>query len=70
MCIWGNKYWSDVGKKIEHYPNTSFSDFMSNSVQNYLFLKPIVYEENLKIMSNLKNKQSCGYDGINMPLVK
>jgi len=57
-------------KKIEYCHNTSFSDFMSNSVQNSLFLKPVIDEEIKKIVSNFKNKQSFGYDGIKMPLVR
>ena len=67
-----NNFFTNIGsmlaKIIEHYHNTSFSDFMSNSVQNSLFLESVIDGRNLKqIVQMLK---SCGYDGINMPLVK
>ena len=67
-----NNFFTNIGamlaKKIEHCHNTIFSDFMSNIVQNSLFLESVIDGRNLKqIVQILK---SCGYDGINVPLVK
>ena len=43
---------------------------MSNDVLNSLFLNGVTKEEVIKEVKNLKSKQSCGFDGINMYTVK
>ena len=43
---------------------------LSKSLQIYLFLEPVIDEEIKQIASNFKNKQNCGYNGINMSFVK
>ena len=43
---------------------------MSNTVQNTLFLEPVVDDQVLQIVSKFKTKQSCDYNGFNMLLIK
>ena len=38
-----------LAKQIKHCHNTSFSDFMSNSVHISLFLEPVIGAESLRL---------------------
>ena len=51
-----NNFFTNIGlmlaKAIEHCHNTSCSDLMSITVQNSLFLEPVIDKEILKSVSN------------------
>ncbi len=59
-----------LAKKIPNCNDCYFADCMPSPLSNSMFLSTIAECEILEIVNIFNNKTSCGYDGINMRLVK
>jgi len=59
-----------LAEKIDKCPGRNYSNFLSNSVVNSMYLSPVTEDEIIKIVSKFRNKTSCGYDDMNMTVVK
>ena len=68
-----NNYFSSIGDELaRNIPpsNKQFVDFLGPSNDNSMFLVPTDRNEIIDIVSNLQNKKSSGFDGINNFILK
>ena len=68
-----NEYFSSIGENLaQNIPASDkhFVDFLGNPNPDSIFFVPIHKYEILDIVSNLDNKKSSGYDGVNNFLLK
>ena len=69
-----NNYFINIGPNLANNitppHNRHFSDYMEKKVNKSIFLKPVTDNEILGLVNSFKNKYSCGYDGLNMYLIK
>ena len=58
-----------LAKKIQTCQSSDNTQFLENSIANSMYINPVSDDEIVKVVSKFKNKQSCGYDDINMLVV-
>ena len=67
------EFYSTVGRELAGkipQSNKNFAEYLDTQIGNSLYLAPTDENEIQKIIGNLKNKNSCGYDGISNILLK
>lgn len=74
ICNKFNDFFTNIGpnlaEKINPVPGIDYSIYMKEPLLNSMFLSEVSTEEIVRIVNNFKAKTSCGYDNINMSLVK
>jgi len=74
ICNYFNSFFVNIGPSlatnIELYPGKDSSSFLGKGVVNYTYLNPIMEKEIMYIVSKFRNKHYCGYDDVNMVIVK
>lgn len=69
FCEFYSNIGSDLAKKIPTSKKT-FSDYLDTHIRNSIYFAPTDENEIETIVKNLKNKKSCGFDGISNILLK
>ena len=59
-----------LAKNIPLCENNSFRDYITNRSEATMFLEPTCEKEIVNVIKAFQNKTSCGYDGIDMNIVK
>ena len=69
-----NDFFTNVGpnlaKKIRKVNDVAFTEYMNDATVSSMFLRNVTPEEIFTVVSKFKNKTSCGYDNINMSIIK
>ena len=68
-----NNFFVNVGPSLANNiprSNDVFTRYLSDKVEDTLFLKPVTEEEIIKLVNNSKHKKSKDHDDIDMCLVK
>ena len=67
------EYFTNIGKNLSkeiQNTNIDIHDYLKGDFQNSCFFDPTTPDEINKIVSSLKNKNSCGFDDINIKAIK
>ena len=74
ICKSFNNFFVNIGqslaKNIELYPGKDSSSFFRIGSVNSIDLNPVKKNEIMYIVSEFRNEHSCGYDDVNMVIVK
>lgn len=74
IAITFNNFFATVGQKysdaIPKLTGTSFSDYLGPRTENCMDFQKLSVQQVCEIVKNLKNKDSCGHDGISVKLLK
>ena len=60
----------NLAKNIELYPEKDSISFLGKEIVNSIYFNPITENKIMYIVSKFRNRHSCGYDDVNMVIVK